>query len=425
VDPLAFLAAGSKHANWTALYWQPLQGKALVGIGAAHVHEATGQGRFHSLVDALASFRAALICRDRDQFPILAGGAFHDCVDAQSVWRDFPAAAFIVPSVLLQVDETGAGLRVTVAIDEGTSSAADEQMHSLFTRAQEWSQSRLSILDPPSLAQGTGDTDRAAWEDAVTFAVQEIHQQKLEKVVLARQESLEATGPLSAIQILQRLRAVNPGATLFSISHEDTWFLGASPERLVRLTDGNVDVSCLAGSIGLGNSDAERDQLAAELLGSTKDRWEHELVVGPIMRQLQDICDDVSRLPGTPRVVPARSVQHLETPISARLRGKGHVLDLVDRLHPTPAVGGYPRDVALQAIQDLETIERGWYAGPFGWTDLEGNGEFIVALRSALISGSSATVFAGCGIVGDSIPAREYDESRLKMRPMLTAMGAA
>ena len=131
------------------------------------------------------------------------------------------------------------------------------------------------------------------------------------------------------------------------------------------------------------------------------------------------------RLPGTPRVAMARSVQHLETPVSGRLSTAGHVVDVVERLHPTPAVGGYPRDRALALIRELERFDRGWYAGPFGWIDIDGSGEFAVAIRSGLVSGCRASVFAGCGIVAGSVPAEEFAESRLKMRPMLAALGAA
>jgi isochorismate synthase len=203
------------------------------------------------------------------------------------------------------------------------------------------------------------------------------------------------------------------------------WFLGASPERLVRLRDNRVDVTCLAGSIGMGSGDDERRQLASRLLASAKDREEHEIVVRSTMSALAEVCEKVTRFPGTPRVATARAVQHLETPVSAEMCEAGSVLDLVERLHPTPAVGGYPTDRALAIMRELEEIDRGWYAGPFGWSDLDGSGEFAVAIRSALLSGRMASVFAGSGIVADSVPSAEYEETCLKLRPMLAALGAA
>ncbi len=118
-------------------------------------------------------------------------------------------------------------------------------------------------------------------------------------------------------------------------------------------------------------------------------------------------------------------MQHLETPVAAWLPRAGRVLDLVERLHPTPAVGGFPREQALTAIRELETFDRGWYAGPFGWTDLAGEGDFAVAIRSALLDGHSASLFAGGGIMADSDPAAEWEETCLKLRPMLSALGVS
>ena len=146
---------------------------------------------------------------------------------------------------------------------------------------------------------------------------------------------------------LARLRRFDSAATLFAMQSDSAWFLGASPERLVRLRENRVDVTCLAGSIGMGSDEDERRQLADRLLTSTKDREEHEIVVRSTMSALSEVCEEVTRLQGTPHVVTARSVQHLETPVSARMCEVGSIIDLVERLHPTPAVGGHPRDRAL------------------------------------------------------------------------------
>jgi menaquinone-specific isochorismate synthase len=252
-----------------------------------------------------------------------------------------------------------------------------------------------------------------------------IRRQTVDKIVLAREERLHADGPFSPVSTLARLRRVDSAVTLFAIQAGSSWFIGATPERLVRLQNGRVDVTCLAGSISIGDGEAEQSRLAARLLASEKDREEHEIVVRSTASALVEVCENVTRLPGTPYVVPARSIQHLETPLTAVMSNDGTILDLVKRLHPTPAVGGYPRHRALQIIREIEQIDRGWYAGPFGWIDLDGSGEFAVAIRSAILSGSMASLFAGCGIVAASVPADEYEETCLKLRPMLSALGAA
>ncbi len=164
-------------------------------------------------------------------------------------------------------------------------------------------------------------------------------------------------------------------------------------------------------------------RLAHTLLNSAKDRTEHEVVVRSTQAALTAVCTEVIRAPGTPRVAQSQSVQHLATPLRGRLADGGCVLDLVERLHPTPAVGGFPRDVALAAIREREGIDRGWYAGAVGWVNRAGEGEFAVAIRSALLAGREATLYAGAGIVADSDPEAEYAETCLKLEPMLAALG--
>ena len=225
------------------------------------------------------------------------------------------------------------------------------------------------------------------------------------------------------LAVLRRLRAANPSATIIAVATPGHCFLGATPERLVRLAGRDVEVTCLAGSIARGATESEDEQLASTLLSSAKDRTEHEVVVRSTQAALATVCSEVIRAPGTPRVARSRSVQHLATPLRGRLANGGCVLDLVDRLHPTPAVGGFPRDVALSAIREREGIDRGWYAGPSAGSTGPGDGEFAVAIRSALLAGREATLYAGSGIVADSDPEAEYAETCLKLEPMLAALG--
>ena len=209
---------------------------------------------------------------------------------------------------------------------------------------------------------------------------------------------------------------------MFAVARGDRCFLGASPERLVRLRHGAVRATCLAGSIARG-ANAEQDQLlGAELLASAKDRAEHEFVVHAICTALADICADQMSA-GPLSLMKLRNVQHLFTPIVGRVAVGCDILGMVARLHPTPAMGGVPREPALEIIRRFEGMDRGWYASPVGWVDARGEGEFAVAIRSALLHGAEATLFAGCGIVAGSDPEREYVESCLKLRPVLAALG--
>jgi isochorismate synthase len=200
-------------------------------------------------------------------------------------------------------------------------------------------------------------------------------------------------------------------------------FLGASPERLVRLEGRAVSASSLAGSAPRGATPAEDDALAAELLASPKDRAEHAVVRRMLCAALAELCDDVRALQ-EPSLLTLANVHHLHTGVSARLREGHTLLQLVARLHPTPAVGGEPRDDALRWIRDHEQLDRGWYAAPVGWVGDQA-GEFAVALRSGLVRGNEAWLFAGCGVVADSEPQAELEESEVKLRSMQGAMERA
>ena len=426
-DAIVFLAASSSALGSGALWEQPAAGHAFAGAGLAREIRATGPGRFGRVSAAMRDLRSSLIRGDAAAFPCFTGFAFGDQTDDSSLWRDFPDARLVVPQVLIQNDgHDDALLRVTVEVEPRSSLGdVEQQIDELFERARGWVQTPLSIDAGQSKVPVESVPSRAAWESSVATAVALIRQGALDKVVLAREERLFAWSPFSPVLTLAKLRRFDSAATLFAMQSGGSWFLGASPERLVRLRDKRVDVTCLAGSIGMGRCEEERRQLADLLLSSKKDCQEHEIVVRSTMGALAEVCEDVTRLPGTPRVATARAVQHLETPVSAQLAEAGSVLDLVERLHPTPAVGGYPADRALSIMRELEEIDRGWYAGPFGWTDLDGSGEFAVAIRSALLSGRMASLFAGSGIVADSVPSAEYEETCLKLRPMLSALGAA
>ena len=196
------------------------------------------------------------------------------------------------------------------------------------------------------------------------------------------------------------------------------YFVGATPERLVFAQDGQVHTMALAGSAPRGASEQEDRQLGMELLSSEKNQREHAIVVNMVRNALENLCSHV-QVADTSRLLKLQNIQHLQTSITGELLPGHNILEALHDLHPTPAVGGFPREAALAEIRENEQLDRGWFAGPIGWIDKDGHGEFAVALRSGLIDGKKATLFAGCGIVADSDPDNEYTESCLKLRVML------
>lgn len=255
------------------------------------------------------------------------------------------------------------------------------------------------------------------WLLAVAEVLKHVESGRVEKVVLARDHALWSKEPFDPHLVLAKLSVRFPECYLFLIEG----LVGASPELLIRRQDLAITSRALAGSIGRSMDEDEDVRLGKDLLASDKNQREHAAVAASVGRVLGELCRTLSR-DAAPELLKLANVQHLATSFSGTLAEPHHVLDLVGRLHPTAAVGGTPTDTALGMIMQYEGMERGRYAGPVGYFDLEGNGEFAVALRCAELSGARARLFAGAGLVRGSVPEDELEETRLKLRAMLSAL---
>ncbi len=270
----------------------------------------------------------------------------------------------------------------------------------------------------PPTEIGNGGPD--AYVERVQRALASIRAGKLDKVVVARAVHVAARAPIDPVAWLVALRERFPSCTLFAVGEGDAVFLGASPERLVRVRGEVVETVALAGTAPRGASTAADRALGEALCDSRKNGDEHSIVVRHLQSALAECCDDLE-VAAEPRLLKTRTVQHLCTELRARRRmhSPASLLELAARLHPTPAVGGAPRAAALEWLAEHETLERGWFAGPVGYLQSNGDGEFDVALRSALVRGRGATAWAGAGIVARSEPRAEFTETELKLRTVL------
>lgn len=447
-DPLVALDAAARaassdqalarHLAAGRFYWtRERDDVALAGLGAVATFAPEGADRMATVDRAWSALLAGAVVDDvRDdgfrgatgRGPLLVGGfSFAPEGPHSDTWRGFPGSHLIVPR--FQLASTGGECWLTLSTlvsSDGEPDASPEELmrmcRGILTPSAveadvSWSASRepgLTFSSPMRAAE---------WRGLVEAATAAIRAGRLHKVVLAREVHGRAPRDLDVIAVLRHLRAAQPDCFVFGYWRGDRAFVGASPERLVRLDGRMVQASSLAGSAARGGSEQEDDALAAALLTSEKDRAEHGAVRDALRAGLADLCDDVVA-PETPSLLTLRHVHHLHTPVSAVLRGGHSLLDVVARLHPTPAVGGTPRAAALEFIRRHEQLDRGWYAAPIGWMGRD-SGEFAVALRSAVIGGSDATLFAGCGIVAASDPDREFAESLVKLRPMQAALAAA
>ena len=412
-----------------AFYWeQPSRGLTLAGVGQAARFSSQGASRFSEVRDALVRLTDEAVVRQDSgaalrAAPIaFAGFAFDPQHPDDVAWFGFPEALVVLPRLLFARSGLHSFLTANALIDDGSdleASVADlarDAGRLLQTPPAATDEGEASVLDP-------GPEARQIWSDNVIGSTRHIALGDAEKVVLARRVQVEAQGNFDVAAALQRLRQRFPECTLFTVRSGDACFLGATPEKLVSLQGRDVRADCLAGSAARA-SDTETDrQLGAALLNDDKELREHRLVARGLLENLEGVCSRVS-YPDKPGLMKMANVQHLHTPFEATTDGDLHVLDLVERLHPTPATSGLPRGPSLRLIREQEPFSRGWYAGPVGWIDAEGGGEFAVALRSALIREDVASLYAGCGIVRGSDPDREYRESEMKLEAMLWALNA-
>ena len=256
----------------------------------------------------------------------------------------------------------------------------------------------------------------------VARALERIGSGEFRKIVLARALDLQADQPLHPLRVLNGLRQRFPDCYSFSFANgRGQSFIGASPERLVRVSKGVLETEALAGSIRRGAGASEDAALAAVLRGSEKDLREQRDVLDDIVARLTPLGLELEFLP-EPQLRRLANVQHLHTPVRAALPEAVRLLDVLAALHPTSAVGGSPREAAVRCIRELEGFPRGLYAGALGWLNARGGGEFFVGLRSALVEGSTARVYAGAGIVEGSTPEKEFAETELKFRAMRDAL---
>lgn len=350
--------------------------------------------------------------------PRLYGGfAFTDTHETATSgpWSGFPGAYFVLPAVQLSLTRDGAWL-TTTAVGPGASETATRRLEEWRDRLAMLADPNLSV--PPSVQSLSYLPARDTWREQVGAALERIGRGDLEKVVLAQSLTATLEAPLSVTDLFSRLEDPYPDCYRFLVEPQGGGaFFGATPERLVTVRGDVVETEALAGSIGRGDTPREDGQLAAQLRESEKNAHEHSLVVDAIRDQLEGLTTEIHA--GDRTIRRLATVQHLRTPIRATLTGDDHILSLVESLHPTPAVGGLPPERALETIRETEAFDRGWYAAPVGWLDADGDGTFAVAIRSGIVTGQTATLFAGAGIVADSDPDDEWDELQLKYRPIL------
>jgi salicylate biosynthesis isochorismate synthase/menaquinone-specific isochorismate synthase len=422
IDPCAAVFASRLASDRWFCWEQPDREFALAALGV--VHEATSRGpdRFRDLARECLGMEA--VSDEPPGLPagagaVWAGGfAFDPEGGGSAPWSSLPPASLVLPE--LSICRSGKSTFLTVNAVVRPGDDAGQKAAALEARLAGLRDEPLPLLDPHptsrteiSSARPPGDFERA-----VAAATERIEAGEMSKVVLAREVLVSAGAAHDPAAVFGAMREQFPSCFCFCCGTPEAAFAGASPELLMRRSGASVSTVALAGSTRRSSDPAVDDHLGEQLLRSGKDRREHAIVAERIARVLHPLAVWVEA-GAEPEVVKVANIQHLATPVVAQLAEPRSAVELAGLLHPTPAVGGEPREAAIAAIAELERMDRGWYAGPVGWMDATEDGEFCVALRSAVLRDREARLYAGVGIVAGSDPAAELAETEVKLGALL------
>jgi isochorismate synthase len=403
-DPLEF------DGSPTVLFDRP--GLTLVGWGTAQLVEAS----------QAATALTAIPCDDAVGRPgtgVVALGALP--------FLDTMSGYLIVPRFTMGIARDPEGLTHRWATVVGPNDTPLPETDELFDSViwQYGTTPNGPAPVEPSVVEMKSSLDSTGYADLVARAVAVMQSPgaTLRKVVLARSITAGLSASLRVSEVLRRMRTHEPNCTIFSLPVPEGTFVGATPELLVARHGQRVSCHPLAGTVARGETARADADAQRQLAASPKEQAEHRYVVDGIAEALAPYCRTL-QVPTEPSLVAFRSVAHLGTRIEGELKDPTAILELLGQLHPTPAVAGTPRPLALATIAEGEPVARGYWAGPIGWTDAEGNGEWMIGIRSALLhpDGRSATLHAGAGIVADSTPSSEATEINVKLATVLESL---
>lgn len=424
LSPLSFFAFGEEHYKGTRFYWsEPNENLTISCLGYActffYPYKSQDSGFIEQEWKQLC--KGAIVCGEQVECtgPVLVGGQVFDPLKPKTdLWKHYADFHYYIPMFVLTKKNEDCFLTINIILDPSRMEDEIARIIATIHRLQEWKDHH--IAEYRAIVTQKMELYVPQWMSAVHQAVSAIKSELFHKVVLAREMRVRLQHP-DLPGILQYLSTYAPNSYVFALESQKDCFIGASPERLIQKRGTILYSTCLAGSIPR-KKDMPDDAAAQHLLMDGKNRKEHQYVVDMIRSVLEPVCNHLE-VPDTPMIMKLAHLFHLYTPIQGIVDPHISLMQLVSHLHPTPALGGLPKTEALSFIREHEPLDRGLYGAPLGWLDAQGNGEFIVAIRSALLQEDEASIFAGCGIVADSIPEMELEETKVKMKPMLTALG--
>jgi salicylate biosynthesis isochorismate synthase/menaquinone-specific isochorismate synthase len=424
LDPCAAVFASRLASDHWFCWEQPDRGFALAALGVAHAATSRGGQRFADVASECLGIGGEAVVDEPTVLPAGAGPvwtggfAFDPQGGSSPIWSSLPPAAMTLPELSLCRSGENAFLTLNAVVHPGDD--PEETIAGCSARLASLRGDPLPMIDPhpTSHAQIHSARPPGDFERMVFDATGRIDREDLRKVVLAREVVVTAPAAFDPAAVFGAMREQFPSCFCFCCGTPEAAFIGASPELLLRRSGAGVSTVALAGSTRRSSDPAVDDHLGEQLLRSDKNRREQRIVTERIVRVLRPHAVWVEAAP-EPDVIRVANIQHLGTPVIAQLAEPRSAVEIAGLMHPTPAVGGEPRERAAATIAALERIDRGWYAGPVGWMDATEDGEFCVALRSALLRDREAHLYAGVGVVAGSDPEAELEETEIKLEALL------
>lgn len=429
LDPLAVLEWLGRKDDFR-YFWEHPQSEIAISAGSSVACiDASGVDRFAEIASKIEQIEEnahhySEVDHSLAGIHFLGGFSFTD--DHEEQWSSFGDARFIVPRWCFVKDGKFGMVTVNAFLEPEESI---EEFTSFLIKRLDTVSERLSkylantdMLSPYSELKRELVPEKAEWMKNISQAVDEIKEGSYKKTVLARTIRLTAKKEFNVTQALNSLRETYTSSFTFLVQFdENAAFLGSTPERILSSWSDIVQTEALAGSIDRGRTASEDVFYRKQLLSSEKDHMEHDFVVTALRDALEPICSKLE-IPDQAEVKKYPNVQHLYSPIKGILKSQTNVLQVLEAIHPSPAVGGFPTEQSMSHIRRLEHFDRGWYAAPVGWICSSGRSEFSVAIRSALVLKNEAILYAGCGIVEGSDPEKEWHETQIKFIPMISAL---
>lgn len=410
-----------KSSETSFFFSSPGNDLSLIALDQLFNITENGPARFITAEKKIKELSEKFISNNNyKNLPLFVGGMKFTIEHSDDDWKDYNDSTWFIPELMFCSKGKKTFITYNYYYEQGLSKT---KLTEKFSNKLESLLSIKENVDPklPRIVNSSGlsPKDKKKWKQAINLALEKIYDKEIKKVVIARKIEIISSEELNLTIALNNLRKDYPDCYLFAYHKGNSTFFGATPELLARVSDRKLEAEAVAGSISRGSSNDEDRKLETALLNSKKDIDEHQYVLDYLLNSLKDISKNIL-FNEKPSVRKLKNIQHLLTNITAELNDDTSLMSVLKELHPTPAVCGFPKDTALNLIKKIENQKRGLYSGIIGWFNLDNEGEFSVSIRSALIKGNKLTAFAGGGIVENSDPDAEFEETEMKFKPILS-----